>query len=161
MSARLREYEKSGVRAWPGKEHKALSILQNKELVRLYLSACADEVRRSLAAGKDEYYSPEFVVHSPTGDSSLEEYNQLMRSMVTAFPDGKYECDDIVAEGDKVVGRYHFTGTHKGDFLGIPPTGRKVKIEGICIFKIRDARLLDMWVVNDMLGMMQQLGVVP
>ncbi len=113
-----------------------------------------------MATGKDEYYSPEFVVHSPTGDSSLQEYNQLMGSIVSAFPDGRYQCDDIVAEGDKVVARYHFTGTHKGDFLGIPPTGRKVKIEGICIFKIRDARLVDMWVVNDMLGLMQQMGAI-
>jgi len=137
-----------------------LSILENKELVRRYLSADADEVRRSLAAGKEEYYSPEFMVHTPTGDSSLEEYNQLMGSVVSAFPDARYECDDIVAEGDKVVGRYHFTGTHKGEFLGIPPTGSKVKVEGICIFKIRDARLVDMWVVNDMLGMMQQLGAI-
>ena len=137
-----------------------MSILENKELVRRYLSADANEVRKSLADGKDEYYSPEFKVHTPTGDNNLGEYNQLMWSIVSAFPDGKYDCDDIVAEGDKVVGRYHFTGTHEGDFLGIAPTGRKVKIEGICIFKIRDARLVDMWVVNDMLGLLQQLGAL-
>jgi steroid delta-isomerase-like uncharacterized protein len=138
-----------------------MSIKENKELVRRYLSADAAEIRKSKITGKDEFHSPEFKLHSPMGDMNLKEYLQLMENIVTAFPDCKYSIDDIIAEGDKAVGRYHFTGTHKGAYLGIPPTGKKVKTEGIGIFKIAGGKFVEAWFAADTMSMMQQLGAVP
>jgi steroid delta-isomerase-like uncharacterized protein len=138
-----------------------MSVKENKELVRRYLSADANEVRKDKATGKDEYHSPEFKLHSAMGDMTLKEYLQLMDTLVSAFPDCKYTVDDIIAEGNKVVGRYHFTGTHKGAFQGIPPTGKKVKTEGIGIFKIGGGKFVEAWFASDMMGMMQQLGAIP
>jgi predicted ester cyclase len=138
-----------------------MSVKENKELVRRYLSADADEARKDKARGKDDYHAPEFKVHSAMGDMTLKEYLQLMDTLVSAFPDCKYTADDIIAEGDKVVGRYHFTGTHKGAYLGIAPTGKKVRTEGIGIFKIGGGKLVEAWFAADTMSMMQQLGVIP
>jgi steroid delta-isomerase-like uncharacterized protein len=138
-----------------------MSIKENKELVRRYLSADANEVRKDEATGKDDYHAPEFKVHSAMGDMTLKEYLQLMGTLASAFPDFKYTVDDIIAEGDKVVGRYHFTGTHKGAYQGMPPTGKKVKTEGVGIFKIGGGKLVEAWFATDTMGMMQQLGAMP
>jgi hypothetical protein len=138
-----------------------MSIKENKELVRRYLSADANEIQKDKAKGKDGYHSPEFKLHMAMGDMNLKEYLQLMDTLVSTFPDCKYNIDDIIAEGDKVVGRYHFTGTHKGAYQGIPPTGKKVKTEGIGIFKISGGKLVEAWFAADTMGMMQQLGAIP
>jgi len=138
-----------------------MSIKENKELVRRYLSADANEIQKDNVRGTDNYHSPEFKLHSAMGDMNLKEYLQLMDTLVSAFPDCKYTIDDIIAEGDKVVGRYHFTGTHKGVYQGIPPTGKKVKTDGIGIFKIGRGKLVEAWFASDMMSMMQQLGTIP
>jgi predicted ester cyclase len=79
----------------------------------------------------------------------------------TAFPDMRAEIHDQVAEGDKVVTRKTFYGTQQGEFMGIPPTGKKVAFDVIDIFRIADGRILEHWFAGDMLGLMQQLGAVP
>ena len=81
--------------------------------------------------------------------------------MVEAFPDFKFSAKDIIAEGNKVVCRYGLTGTNKGSFQGMPPTGKQFSIEGIGIFIVQDGRFVEMWFAQDRMGMMQQLGVIP
>jgi predicted ester cyclase len=78
-----------------------------------------------------------------------------------AFPNLEVTVEDQVAEGDRVVTRWITRGTHKGEFQGIPPTGRQVAITGITIFLVADDKLLEGWSNADMLGMLQQLGAVP
>jgi predicted ester cyclase len=138
-----------------------MSIKENKELVRRYLSADANEIQKDKAKDKDEYHSPEFKLHMAMGDMNLKEYLQLMDTLVSAFPDCKYSIDDIIAEGDKVVGRYHFTGTHKGTYMGMPATGNRVTYAGIGIFKIAGGKFVEAWFAADTMSMMQQLGAIP
>ncbi len=100
--------------------------------------------------------------HSPaTGDIRGEAYKKLFTSLLNAFPDGRFTVSDEVAEGDKVVTRWSFTGTHKGQLMGMAPTGKQVAMTGISITRILDGKIVEAWEEWDSLGMMQQLGVVP
>jgi predicted ester cyclase len=78
-----------------------------------------------------------------------------------AFPDSYFTIEDMIAEGDKVVTRKTFHGTHEGEFMGIPPTRRRVSISLIDIVRIAGGRVVEHWSLADNLGMMQQLGVIP
>jgi predicted ester cyclase len=81
--------------------------------------------------------------------------------MYNAFSDLHLTIDDIIVEGDKVAARFTFSGTHKGEFLGIPPTNKKVTIWGIWIDRIAGGKFVESWVRYDSLSFMQQLGAVP
>ena len=138
-----------------------MSIEENKEIARRYLCLGPEEAKRDSEAGKDDFHAPEFVLHGTSGDMNLTEFRTLMATMATAFPDFKYNAEDIIAEGDKVVTRYTFTGTNQGDFMGIPASGKKVKTAGISIIRIKDGKLVEGWFMGDALGMMQQIGAIP
>lgn len=79
----------------------------------------------------------------------------------TAFPDLYGTIEDLIAEGDKVVTRITYRGTHQGEFMGIPPTGRPVTMTFTGINRIAGGKIAEGWVNFDALGMMQQLGVIP
>ncbi len=135
-----------------------MSVEENKELIRRYCEGDAKEIQSSLE--HDEYHAPELVLHTPTGDLNFEQNHQFLRAEVSAFPDARYHCDDLVAEGDKVVARYRFTVTHSGPFLGIAATGKKVSVQGIAIYRIAGGRIVEGWAVSDTMGGMQQLGAI-
>ncbi len=69
--------------------------------------------------------------------------------------------EELIAEGDKVVNRFTWRGTHRGDFLGVPPTGNQVEVKGVVIDRFADGKIADTRILMDNLGLMQQLGVVP
>jgi predicted ester cyclase len=77
------------------------------------------------------------------------------------FPDVQFVFDDVIAEGDLVVGRGVISGTHEGEFFGIPATNKKVRWTGTRLFRLRDLKVVEGWAQIDMLGLMQQMGVVP
>lgn len=112
----------------------------------------------------DELYAPDYVLHNPSlpedlhGPESLKQYAAMPRA---AFPDARVTVEDQVAEGDKVVDRWTATGTHTGEFLGIPPTNRRFEISGITISRFSGGKIVEDWYQGDDLGMMQQLGVIP
>ncbi len=81
--------------------------------------------------------------------------------MFAAFPDSNMTIDDTVAEGDRVVSRFTVRGTHRGEFQGIPPTGKQVTITGIAISRIEGGRVVEDWEELNMLGLMQQIGAIP
>ena len=81
-------------------------------------------------------HDPGFMYHAVTGDMNLDQYMQMMQMLSLAFPDWKQTLEDIVAEGDKVVCRNTFIGTHQGIFMGIPPGGKKVAMKGIVIYQM-------------------------
>lgn len=86
---------------------------------------------------------------------------RMLQALYAAFPDGRWELEDLVAEGDKVAVRDTFHGTHQGVFLGVPPTGRQVTMGGIHIFALAEGQIVDHWNQRDQLGLMQQLGAIP
>jgi predicted ester cyclase len=78
-----------------------------------------------------------------------------------AFPDWHRTIEDIIAEGDKVVIRFTFRATHKGEYQGVPATGKQVKETGILIFRIASGKIVEVWEEADELGFMRQLGAIP
>jgi steroid delta-isomerase-like uncharacterized protein len=111
----------------------------------------------------DEGCAPNLVYHSGSGEDvhGLKAYKQFFGEFFDAFPDQHITLDDIVAEGDKVVTRYLLAGTHKGKYMGIPATSKKVTISVIEIDRVARGKIIEEWVKYDTLGFMQQLGVIP
>ena len=112
-------------------------------------------------AAYDKYFTSDFVNHSAEGDMIGEQYKGLCQAYFTAFPDLHITTDDLIAEGDKVTKVWTAHCTHKGDLMGIPPTGKSVVVKGIEVFRIADGKIAELWASMDNLGMMQQLGVIP
>jgi len=104
--------------------------------------------------------APEYVEHLPTGDISLEQLKHYAPKFFTAFPDISITINDIVAEGDKVSALVNWKATHQGEYMGIPPTGKKIDITVAMIIKIVGGRWVEFWNVTD-IRMAQQLGAVP
>ena len=112
----------------------------------------------------DELYAPDYVLHDPSLPEDLhgpEGIKRYAAMTLGAFPDIRVVVEDQVAEGDKVVSRWTANGTHTGDLMGIPPTGRRVEISGVTINRFSGGKIAEDWYQSDDLGMMQQLGVVP
>ena len=89
-----------------------------------------------------------------------EGWNMNRKILRTAFPDAHWHEEDLFAEGDRVVGRYTLRGTHLGEFLGIPPTGKAIAVSNIHILRIADGQIVEHWGHGDDMGMMRQLGAM-
>jgi predicted ester cyclase len=112
----------------------------------------------------DELLATDFVEREelPPGISrDREGVKQLATMLRSAFPDLNVTVDDIVAEGDKVVLRQTWSGTHRGEFMGIAPTGRKVSFGVIDILRVAGGKFVEHWGQMDGMGLMQQLNAVP
>jgi steroid delta-isomerase-like uncharacterized protein len=111
----------------------------------------------------DAICAPNIVFHDANGRDirGLKDFKQNMSEMFDAFPDNRATVDDIIVEGDKTVMRYTVTGTHKGAFMGIPPTNKKLTMSVIEIDRFVGGKCVEGWLMADTLGMMQQLGVIP
>ena len=111
----------------------------------------------------DEILAADYVGHMP-GSPELqgtEDYKQFVTMYQNAFPDNQFTIEDQITEGDKVVTRWTASGTHKGELMGIPPTGLKSTVAGITIDRIAGGKIVEEWTSWDTLGMLQQLGVIP
>ncbi|MBV9228271.1 MAG: ester cyclase [Chloroflexi bacterium] len=109
----------------------------------------------------DEVFAPDFVWHTTSKTlQGREAVTKFLSMFFTAFPDGHFTIEDTVAEADTVVTRMTFRGTHKGAFIGIPPTGKPVQASEIAILRIANGKAVEQWTILDMLGLVQQLGVV-
>jgi steroid delta-isomerase-like uncharacterized protein len=139
-----------------------MSTEQNKELA----TRMVEEIFSRGNVGKvDEFLTPDFIEREqlppgvPPGREGVKQLATMMRS---AFPDLKATIEDAVAEDDKVVMRWTCTGTHSGgEFMGVPPTGKKVSIEVIDIIRIADGKFAEHWGLMDNTALMQQLGATP
>ncbi len=110
----------------------------------------------------DQLLAPHYVNYDmPAPTPGPDGFKAVMGMFFTAFPDLQVTVEDAFAEGDTVVTRGTIAGTHRGDFQGLPPTGRHVKISYIDIWRVANGKLAENWVRMDQLGMMQQLGVIP
>jgi steroid delta-isomerase-like uncharacterized protein len=130
---------------------------QNKAVARRFLNA---SVAGDPATFKD-LLSPDFVAHLATGPQNSEVFLQHNNFFTLAFSDRRFTVKDQVAEGDKVVTRATWRGTHSGNFQGLPPTGKQIAISAILIERIKDGQIAEHWSLFDQLSMMQQLGIVP
>jgi steroid delta-isomerase-like uncharacterized protein len=97
----------------------------------------------------------------PGQGPGLEGLKDVLRGMRAGFPDLHFSVEEQIAEADKVVTRFEWTGTHQGEFLGVPATGRSVKVWGIVIDRLQSNRIKDTRIIMDTLGLMMQLGVFP
>ena len=125
-----------------------------------------DEFNKGKAAAMkaiDEMCSANIVWHDVGGRDirGLKDFKKSMSELYDAFPDNHFAIDDMFAEGDKVAVRYKVTGTHKGEYMGIPPTNKKVTIWAIEIDRIVGGKAAEGWLMFDTLSFMQQLGVIP
>lgn len=112
----------------------------------------------------DDIYAPDVVAHDPNSPGDMhgpEGVKHFASAFGSAFPDRQSTVEDQIAEGDKVVTRYTFSGTHQGEFLGIPPTGNRVQMTGMYLSRISGGKIVEEWNIYDLLGLMQQLGVSP
>lgn len=110
-----------------------------------------------------EIIHPDFFDHTnpPGMQRGLDGHLAIVRLFRAAFPDQWWQIEDLIAADDRVVARTTMTGTHLGDFFGIPPTGARVSLAGVHILRIADGRIAEHWGSNDDLGLMRQLGVIP
>lgn len=141
------------------KEKAATSTERNKELLRI---AVEEVWNKGNFDNMKEMVSDDFVIHFPREKiQGLENIKSFYTELRKAFPDINFTIIDQVAEENKVVTHWTATGTHKGEFKGIPATGQKVKISAIDIDRISDGKFVECWSNMDELGLMQQLGVIP
>lgn len=108
----------------------------------------------------DKYFADDFVEHEelPGMDNTRETPRQMFKMMQSAFPDWRATVLDLIQEGDKVVARVNFSGTHKGEFLGVPASGNEIDISVIDILQFRDERMVAHWGLMDVAKMMEQMG---
>ena len=135
-----------------------MSVQENKAFVD---RMTAEFWNAGNVAAVDKFFSADYVGHDPSGPMDLEKLKQAAAAYFAGFPDLHITTDDLLAEGDKVVKRWTARCTHTGEYMGIPPTGNKLVVKGIEIFRIAGGKIAEIWSSMDTLGMLQQLGVVP
>ena len=132
---------------------------RNKAVIRRFVEEVQNQKNWQVY---DELNDPRFVNHSaPPGMADKEGSKQHLGAFLGAFPDCQVTVDDMIAEGDQVVTKKTFRGTHTADFAGIPPTGRPVTLQFADIMRVRDGRITEHWMSMDRLSFMQQLGLIP
>jgi steroid delta-isomerase-like uncharacterized protein len=132
----------------------------NKALVRRYYDEVFNQREVDLV---DQLAVEDYAEHDPfpgqgDGRADLKARVQLILDAMNPL---RFEVEDLIAEGDKVVARWVQRGTQSGSFMGIPPTGREFTIAGIDIHRLRDGRMAEHWHVVDLFALLQQLGAIP
>ncbi len=112
----------------------------------------------------DEVCAADFINHDPglpVPDADLPTIKQIIGGLLAAFPDLTSSEDDLIAEGDKVATRRTLRGTHKGEFMGVAPTGKKVAFSGVWLARLSNGKLKEQWVYFDAMGLLRQIGAIP
>lgn len=133
---------------------------ENEEIVRQLMEEALVEGNLDLI---DELVADDFVGHSNLISEPIhgpDDYKGFISNLSDGMSDVEYTFEDVIVKDDKVAVRGRSTGTHDGEFKGIEPTGNEVEIEGMYIARIEDGQIIESWGQNDMLGALQQLGVV-
>ena len=134
---------------------------ENKNVTRRFLKEVFEGGNLELV---DELFAPDYVLHDPfvpeevRGPEGIKQFVSMYRN---AFPDAHITIEDLLAEGDKVVVRWTARGTHQGELMGVPPSGNRVEISGIAIYRVSGGKIEETWSSYDALGIMQQIGAVP
>ena len=134
---------------------------ENKAIVR---RLCGEVWNARRLEVVNEIISPSHALHDTITEGSEigpEAYKATVTRFLTGFPDLRFSIDDMIAEDEKLVVSWNISGTHKGEFMGIPATNKKVSVDGITIHHIVNGKIMDSYASWDVLGMIQQLGVAP
>jgi steroid delta-isomerase-like uncharacterized protein len=143
------------------KEMNAMSTEQNKQHIRNWFEALNQGTALEII---DDTYAADYVLHDPSLPEpvrGVEGIRAFMSAVVAAFPDAHYTVEDLIAEGDKVVQRCSVRGTHGGEFLGLPATGKQVAFPFMIITRFEGGKIAEEWQMLDTLGLLQQLGAIP
>jgi len=137
-------------------------VTRNKATVRRFHDAVNSGDAQLIAQTIDEVVEPDVRIGTPlpidaTGAQALK---QVWTTLLRAYPDLHVAVEDLIAEADKLVTRNVVTGTHQGEYLGLPPTGRPVTYNEIFIFRFEDGRIAETWGVVDVLAQLRQLGAI-
>ncbi len=137
-----------------------MSTEENKTVVRRLFEEVWNQGKMD-AVG--EILATDYIFHEPVGGEvrGPEDFKQFVSMYRTAYPDLQFTIEDQIAEGDKVVTHWTSTGTHKGELMGISPTGVQVTVTGIVIGRIAGGKIVEDYCNWDTLGMLQQFGAVP
>jgi steroid delta-isomerase-like uncharacterized protein len=137
-----------------------LTTEQNAAIVRRFVE---EVISRGDIDSAARYVWEDVVeqVPLPGQGPGLDGLKDILRAMRAGFPDLNFSIKEQISEGDKVVSRFEWTGTHRGEFLGVPATGRRVSVWGMVIDRLEDGRIKDTRIIMDTLGLMTQLGVFP
>ena len=135
-------------------------MTDNKTIIKMFVEEVINQGK--LDRG-DDLVVADFVELDPLPgqQQGREGLKEVIGQMRTAFPDMHWVLEEMIAESDKVASRFTWTGTHRGQFLGIPATGRSVTVKGVVIDRLVEGRMADSRILMDTLSMMQQLGVIP
>ena len=134
-----------------------MPVEDNKQAARRFYQEVING--RNLDA-MDELLTPDGVDHT-FGSQSAEQAKQFFGMVQQAFPDLHAEVHDVIGEGELVAARVTYTGTHQGEFVGIPATGKQTTISGVDFFRMQDGRQFEHWGGPDMFSLLMQLGVMP
>jgi steroid delta-isomerase-like uncharacterized protein len=135
-----------------------MSVEENKQIVRRYQEIYNSNQLDSLGEVVSEnLLTPRIMPGIPSGIQGAKAAHQMM---LTGFPDYQTAIDDLIAEDDKVVARITMSGTHTGNFMGIPATGKQVVFTGIYIARIADGKIVEHWGEEDGVSLLIQLGVL-
>jgi steroid delta-isomerase-like uncharacterized protein len=136
-----------------------MSVETNKAVVRRFLE---DLVSTGNIALADDLLGDSFVLHYPGfPPQGIEGFKYLLPMFRAAFPDLRITVEELVGEGDMVAARLSWRGTHQGEFQGLPPTGRTVAVTGLGLYRLAGGKIVEDWIQEDFLGLMQQLGAIP
>ena len=136
------------------------SLEENKALVRRFSNEFKNKANHSIV---DEVMTIDFQHHfkDPRLPKGREGMKLLGRSVVTAFPDVHASIQELIAEGDRVVERSNAQGTHRGNFNGVPATGRPVTWSELHVYRIDKGKIAELWSEIDFLGILTQVGAIP
>lgn len=131
----------------------------NKQIVRRFFELFnAGEIN-----AMNQVYAEDVVDHDPVPmqPEGLAGVRIVLNAFRAAFPDMTVTIEHLVADGDLVTSRQTARGTQQGELLGIPPTGKRVELKAFDMYRIRDGKIVEVWHLEDMLGLMMQLGAIP
>ena len=136
-----------------------MSIEENKSIVRRFFEVGPSKGDLDAA---NELLAPGFVLHVPLPCSpGVRGIDEVVSACRAAFQDLDVTVEDMVAEGDMVAARFTARGVHNGAFMGLPPTGKPITMTGIEIFRLENGKIAELWGEANLLGLMQQLGILP
>lgn len=136
-----------------------MSTEENKIIVRKFFEEGPSKGNLNIA---NELLSPDFALHVPLpAPSGIEGINEVITSCRAAFEHLNVTIENMIAEGDNVAVRFTAHGVHKGDFMGLPATGKPITMTGIEVFRIKDGKIAELWGEANLLSLMQQLGIIP
>lgn len=137
-----------------------MTLEENKKFMNYFIEEVIN--RKNLDAAND-IVAEDFIEHLPFPGQGpgREGLKFALNAMFTGFPDMYWTVNEQIAEGEKVVTRFTWTGTHQGGFMGIPPTNKRVEVWGVVIDVVRNNLFSESRIIMDTVGLLQQLGVMP